>query len=293
MFYSISRRAALGGAALLLPGAGLVSAGAAEAAPWRILADLEKQSGTRIGVMAIDTANGNALFYRENERFLMCSTFKLVLAATVLAKVDAGGEQLDRLVRYQQSDLLNASPITTANLASGMTIAALCEAAVTVSDNSAANQLLASIGGPASVTAFLRKLGDESTRLDRNEPTLNNPDGDKDTTTPSAMLGDLKMILLGDTLTPASRIRLLGWLWASTTGKARLRAGLPSGWQVGDKTGTGDTSMGDLAIVTPPGRKPILITSYVAGGKGSTAEREAVFANVGKLIATTLGVSAS
>ena len=224
---------------------------------------------------------------------MLCSTFKLVLAASVLAKVDAGGEKLDRLVRYERGDLLEASPLTTANVATGMTVSALCEAAVTVSDNTAANQLLASVGGPAAVTAFLRKLGDESTRLDRNEPALNIPDGDKDTTTPSAMLGDLKMILLGDVLASASRTRLLGWLAASTTGKARLRAGLPAGWQVGDKTGSGDTTLGDLAIATPPGRKPILITSYVAGGKGTLADREALFAATGKLVAATLGTSAS
>lgn len=224
---------------------------------------------------------------------MLCSTFKLVLAASVLAKVDAGGEKLDRLVRYERGDLLEASPLTTANVATGMTVSALCEAAVTVSDNTAANQLLASVGGPAAVTAFLRKLGDESTRLDRNEPALNIPDGDKDTSTPSAMLGDLKMILLGDVLASASRTRLLGWLAASTTGKARLRAGLPAGWQVGDKTGSGDTTLGDLAIATPPGRKPILITSYVAGGKGTLADREALFAATGKLVAATLGTSAS
>jgi beta-lactamase class A len=286
---SISRRAVLAGsAALCLP----LPARALDA-PWRVLDALEKQSGTRIGVMAIDTASGNALFYRENERFLMCSTFKLALTAAVLAKVDAGGEQLDRLVRYQSSDLLEASPITTANVATGMTVSALCEAAVTVSDGTAANQLLASIGGPAAVTAFLRKLGDESSRLDRTEPSLNTPDGDKDTTTPSAMLGNLKMILLGDVLASASRTRLMGWLGASTTGKARLRAGLPAGWQVGDKTGSGETTLGDLAIATPPGRKPILITSYVAGGKGTLADREAVFAAVGRVIGETLGTSAS
>lgn len=276
----------LAGSALLLPLPAL-----AVDAPWHTLADLEKQSGTRIGVMAIDTASGAALFYRENERFLMCSTFKLVLAAAILAKADAGGESLTRQVRYGQSDLLEYSPITTARQAAGMSVAALCEAAITVSDNAAANLLLTSIGGPAGLTAFLRKLGDESTRLDRSEPALNNSEGDKDTTTPSAMLGDMKMILLGEVLTPASRARLLGWLAASSTGKTRLRAGLPSNWQVGDKTGTGDTCLGDLAIATPPGRKPILIASYVAGGKG--ADRDAIFAVTGKLVAATLTTSGS
>lgn len=278
----------LAGSALLLP----VPARAMDA-PWHTLADLEKQSGTRIGVMAIDTASGNALFYRENERFLMCSTFKLVLVAAILSKVDAGGESLVRQVRYEKSDILDYAPITTAHVATGMSIDALCEAAITVSDNSAANLLLSAIGGPAGVTRFLRALGDESTRLDRGEPALNIADGDKDTTTPSAMLGDLKMILTGDVLTQASRGRLLSWLAASSTGKTRLRAGLPAGWQIGDKTGNGETTLGDLAIATPPGRKPILIAAYVAGGKGSVADREAIFAVAGRLIATTLSTSGS
>jgi beta-lactamase class A len=287
MFYSVSRRTALGGALLLVPGV----ARAAAAAPWRVLDDMEKQSGTRIGVMAIDSGSGNALFYRENERFLMCSTFKLALVASVLAKVDAGVESLDRLVRYEKSDLLDYAPLTTAHLATGMNVAALCEAAITVSDNSAANLLLTAGGGPAGLTRFLRSLDDESSRLDRTEPALNSPDGDKDTTTPSAMLGDLKMILLGDVLKPDSRARLIGWLAASTTGKMRLRAGLPANWQAGDKTGTGDTTLGDLLIATPPGRKPILVAAYVAGGKGRAAEAQ--FAAIGRLVADTLSANAA
>lgn len=166
-----------------------------------------------------------------------------------------------------------------------MTVAALCEAAITLSDNAAANLLLASIGGPAGHTAFLRSLGDTTTRLDRNEPSLNTADGDKDTTTPSAMLADLRMVLLGDVLTPASRQRLLGWLAANTTGNARLRAGVPKGWALGDKTGTGQTTHVDLAIATPPGRKPILIAAYIMGGQGSDADRDALFAETGRIVA--------
>ncbi len=155
-----------------------------------------------------------------------------------------------------------------------MTVAALCEAAIHYSDNTAANLLLAGIGGPQSLTQWLRSLGDETTRLDRIEPALNVADGDKDTTTPSAMLGTLKNILLGNGLSPASQQKLLGWLAASTTGNAMLRAGLPQGWAVGDKTGrwsSADKNSGatnDLAIVTPPGRKPILIACYTRGGNG-------------------------
>ena len=284
MFYSISRRAALGGAALLVP----FVARAAEVAPWRMLDDLEKQSGTRIGVMAIDTGNGNALFYRENERFLMCSSFKLSLAAAVLARADAGQEKLDRLVSYAKADLLDASPATTKNLGSGMRVDALCEAAVIDSDNTAANLLLAGIGGPAALTKFWRSLGDQTSRLDRAEPALNLVDGEKDTTTPVAMAGNLRAILLGDTLSPSSRQRLNGWLAASTTGQARLRAGLPKDWTVGDKTGTGTDTMVDLAIITPPGRKPILVAAYVNGGNGATTEREKIFPQIAGIVAGTV-----
>ncbi len=250
-----------------------------------MLDDMEKQSGARIGVMAIDSGNGNALFFRENERFLMCSSFKLSLVAAVLARADAGQEKLDRVVQYGKGDLLDVSPATTKNLSAGMRVDALCEAAVIYSDNAAANLLLASIGGPAGLTKFWRSLGDQTSRLDRIEPALNLADGDKDTTTPVAMAGTLKQILLGDALSPSSRQRLGGWLAANTTGQARLRAGLPGDWAVGDKTGTGSDTLVDLAILTPPARKPVLVTAFVNGGKGTTADREKIFVQIAGIVA--------
>ena len=277
----LNRRAVLGAASLFVPGL----AWAEGEPPWRRIDALEKISGARIGVMAIDTGNGKAVFYRENERFLMCSSFKLSLAALVLARGDKGQEKLDRLVRYQKSDLMDYAPVTTANLASGLTVAKLCEAAVTLSDNTAANLLLASVGGPAALTAFWRDLGDKTSRLDRMELALNTADGDKDTTTPVATAGNLKEILTGSVLTLASRARLLAWLSASTTGLARLRAGLPKTWGVGDKTGSGPDTLVDLAIGFPPGRKPILIAAYVQSAKGG----EPLFPQLGQIIAKELG----
>lgn len=287
MLYNVSRRAALGGALLLIPGV----ARAAEA-PWRALEALEKQTGARIGVMAIDTGSGNALFYRENERFIMCSSFKLSLVAAVLAKVDAGGESLDRVIRYQNADLLPTSPATGANVATGMRVDALCEAAIIYSDNTAANLLLATLGGPAGVTQFWRSLGDSTSRLDRTELALNVPDGDKDTTTPVAMLGNLKAMLLGDALKESSRNRLTGWLAANKTGGAMLRAGLPKGWSVGDKTGRfaqGSYNAAiDLAIATPPGAKPLLIAAFTMNGKGDDAAHQALLADIGRIVADSL-----
>jgi beta-lactamase class A len=287
----ISRRALLGGALALVPAWPALAAGS-----WNQFAALEKSSGARIGVGAIDTGNGRAIFYRESERFIMCSSFKLSLVAAVLARADAGQERLDRVVRYQQSDLLDVSPATTKNLAIGMAVADLCEAAVIYSDNTAANLLLASIGGPDGVTKFWRSLGDETSRLDRNEPQLNVPDGDKDTTTPVAMLGNLKTMLLGDTLKPQSRQKLLNWMAANTTGELMLRAGLPKAWTVGDKTGRyGQGAYNaaiDLAIATPPGGKPVLIAAFTMNASGDDIAHQAVLADIGRIIAAEFAQTA-
>jgi beta-lactamase class A len=276
--FSLNRRAFLAGSALALP---RVAQAQEITPPWRKLKELEAATSARIGVAAIDTASGLPLYWRESERFTLCSTFKLPLVASVLARADSGKEDLARVVRYQPGELLDVSPVTRANVATGLKIDALCEAAIRYSDNTAANLLLASIGGPQSLTQWLRGLDDEVTRLDRIEPALNVADGDKDTTTPAAMLGTLKTILLGAALLPASRARLTAWLAANTTGAAMLRAGLPAGWQVGDKTGRGperEATFNDLAIVTPTGRAPLLVACFTA------TSNDSVVASVGRIV---------
>ena len=272
---SISRRTALA-AALILPGA-LPCAAAEEP-----FAALEKQSGARIGVAALDTGSGKHIAWRADERFVMCSTFKLSLAAAILAKADKGSEQLDRLVRYGADAPIGLSPETSKNVARGMTVAELCEAAVVYSDNGAANTLLAALGGPDAMTAYWRSLGDKFSRLDDNELKLNIPDGERNTATPSATLGNLKTLLLGDALSAASRQRLLGWMRTSTTGVNRLRAGLPSAWQWADKTGTSAPRfalVNDIGIATPPGRSSVLIAAYTERGS------EKILADVGAILA--------
>jgi beta-lactamase class A len=262
---SISRRALLAASSLLL----LPARAQADVPSWRALPDLEKQSGARIGVAAIDTGTGRMLAWRETERFVMCSSFKLSLAAATLARADQGAEKLDRLVHYDKSVPFGVSPATAKNVDRGMTVAELCEAAVIYSDNGAANLLLAAMGGPAALTAFWRGLGDQSTRLDDNEPKLNIPDGERNTTNPIAMMADMKIYLFGEVLSADSRARLLGWMRANTTGAARLRAGVPANWQVGDKTGTSPAPYGlvsDIGILMPPGRKPILAAVYSERG---------------------------
>ena len=281
----LSRRALLARCALLL----LPSFGRAEIAvikPSAQIKALEVLSGTRIGVAALDTASGRTLFHREKERFLFCSTWKFLVVAALLARVDRGEENLNRLIHYQPSDLVPYAPVTTRHLESGLTLAALAEAAMTVSDNAAANLLLTAVGGFNGFNRFVQSLNDEITVLSRDEPAVNVPDGAKDTTTPLAMLGDMECILLGPTLKPASRKKMLDWLMANTTGGTMLRAGLPVGWAVGDKTGHGDSAMNDIAIVIPPGRKPVLIAAYTRHGPGSTAQPD-LLAKIGKIVAET------
>ena len=288
----ISRRALLGGALALVPAWPVLAASS-----WNQFAALEKSSGARIGVGAIDTGSGRTIFYRESERFIMCSSFKLSLAAAVLARADRGEEQLERVVHYQQNELLDVSPATSKNLATGMSVEALCEAAVIYSDNTAANLLMAIVGGPAGVTKFWRSLGDETSHLDRTEPALNIPDGDKDTTTPVAMLGNLKTMLLGDALKLSSRQKLAEWMSANTTGDLMLRAGLPKNWKVGDKTGryassaTSNAAI-DLAIATPPGGKPVLITAFTMNGNGDDTAHQALVADIGRIIASEFAQTA-
>ncbi len=250
------------------------------------LAGLERRHGGRLGVAIHDTGSGRRVAHRGDERFLMCSTFKLLLAAAVLDRVGRGKEKLDRRIVFGKDALLEWAPLTSKHVgAPGMAISELCEAAITQSDNTAANLLLKQIGGPEAVTGYAHRLGDPLTRLDRTEPTLNRHDGDKDTTTPAAMLRDVHKLLLGDALSAGSRERLTNWLLANQTGGDSLRAGLPSDWREGDKTGSGDTASNDVAILCPPRRKPVLVAAYYENAKATGEERHAVLAEVGRIMA--------
>jgi beta-lactamase class A len=254
----------------------------------RRLAALEKKHGGRLGVAFLDLATNRRIAQRADERFAMCSTFKLVLAAFVLARVDKGEEQLDRRVTYSKADLITYSPVTEKHVGAGMTVGELCRAATSISDNTAANLLLASVGGPAQLTAYIRTLGDRITRLDRIEPELNDvPPGDpRDTTTPSAMLHTVQQLILGNALPPASRDRLTAWFVGNETGNNRLRAGFPKGWRVGDKTGTGPrAATNDVGVAWPPARKPVVLAVYYDGSDAPLDARERVIADVARVVA--------
>ncbi|QLA79747.1 class A beta-lactamase [Acidovorax sp. JMULE5] len=258
------------------------------------LAHIERTAQGRLGVAMLDTGSGLALGWRQDERFAMASTFKAVLAGWMLALVDQGKERLDARVHFAKADVVAYSPVSgpRAGDGGGLTVGELCSATVSLSDNTAANLLLARHGGPAGFTAFVRSLGDSITRLDRTEPTLNEAKvGDpRDTTTPLAMLQTLRKLTLGDVLTPPSRAWLQRWLMETSTGDKRLRAGVP-GWKVGDKTGTASDSgtANDVAVMWPPaGGAPVLVTCYLTRSTVKPEQRDAAIAQVARAVATAI-----
>lgn len=243
------------------------------------LARIERESGGRVGVALLASESGDVTGYRIDEPFPMCSTFKVLAVAAVLARVDRGEEQLARSVPIAQADILTYAPVTSQHVgSSGMTIAELCEAAITLSDNTAANLLLHSLGGPGAVTALARSIGDTHTRLDRTEPTLNEaaPGDLRDTTTPRAMANDLRSLLLGTVVSSPSRAMLKEWMVQCQTGRKKIRSVLPANYLVGDKTGSGDrNTSNDVAVIWPPGQPPRVLTVYLTGIKTDQPDAQA------------------
>jgi beta-lactamase class A len=250
------------------------------------LQQLERNNGGRLGVTVLNTVTGERSAYRADERFPMCSTFKFLLAAAVLQRLDRGQEQLERLIAIPPKPLLYNSPLTEPHAGGKMTVAALCDAALTRSDNTAADLLLETIGGPAGFTSFTRSIGDNVTRLDRTEPSLNQalPGDPRDTTSPSAMADDLNRVLLGKVLSDASRQKLIAWMEANRTGLDKLRGGVPPDWRVADKTGSnGRDTTNDIAVFWPASGKAIIVTAYITECKGPESKRTEMLKQVGKL----------
>lgn len=246
---------------------------------------------SRLGVAVIETGSGRMFGHDMDARYALCSVFKLPLAAAILAEAEAGRLRLDEEITFTRADLISHAPVVEAHLAQGrLSIERLCAAIVEVSDNAAANLLLARVGGPAGLTAFIRRQGDGLTRLDRPELELNTnlPGDPRDTTTPAAMAGLMRTLLLGNGLGEASRRRLMGWLEQASTGRDRLRAGIPAGWRAGDKTGTGNGAVNDVAIVWPPARPPILIACFIDARDVPVATANATHAAVARLVAAAL-----
>lgn len=225
------------------------------------LRELEREYDARLGVYAVDTGNGREVAYNHDARFPYASTFKALAAGAVLRTYTAGG--MGGKVTYTRDELVAHSPVTEKHVGTGMTLDALCEAAVRHSDNTAANLLLDRLGGPRRLDAMLDEWGDQVTRMERREPELNEwaPGATRDTSTPKALAQDLRALVLGDVLGADERARLTTWLRTSTTGAELIRAGMPGSWVVGDKSGAGSTygTRNDIAVVWPPGRAPLVL----------------------------------
>ncbi|WP_132115409.1 class A beta-lactamase [Actinocrispum wychmicini] len=221
---------------------------------------LERDFDARLGVYAVDTANGREVAFRADERFAYASTHKVFTAGAVLQRIPIG--DLERTVKYSQNDLVANSPVSEKQVATGMTLRAAMDAAIRYSDNTADNLLFRELGGPNGLAAAVRATGDTTTHVDRIEPALNDtaPGDIRDTSTPRAMTATMRAFTLGNALPEDKRTILVDLMRANQTGGTVIRAGVPAGWQVGDKTGTGGYgTRNDIALVWPPQRAPILL----------------------------------
>ncbi|MFJ1747221.1 class A beta-lactamase [Streptomyces sp. NPDC088116] len=254
----------------------------------RDLEELERTFDARLGVYAVDTGSGREVAYNEGERFAYASSFKALAAGAVLRKHSPDG--MDRVIMYAEDDLIDHSPVTEKHVETGMSLRELCDAAVRFSDNTAANLLFDALGGPKGLDAALEEIGDDDTRMERREPGLNRwtPGVAQDTSTPRAMAEDLRAYVLGDVLDKSERHQLTKWLRTNITGADLIKAGVPKGWAVGDKTGAGSYygARNDIAVVWPPDAAPIVMAIM-----SNRHEKDADFDN--RLIAEAASVIAA
>lgn len=255
------------------------------------LSELEARHGGRLG-LAVASGGKNAA-WRGDERFVYCSTFKMYLAAATLLRVQAGQEWLDRAIPITAADMINHAPTTEPAVGSTLTVEQLMKATVELSDNPAANILIREMGGLEALRAFYRGIGDDSTRVDRLEPEMNRADGDKDTITPIQSVQNISRLLVSPEtpLNPASKALLMRWMTDTPTGQGRIKAGVPAGWTVAHKTGTGGYGpTNDIGLIQPPKGAPIVIAVYFHATRDSTdAQREAVIADATRLALKALG----
>lgn len=248
---------------------------------------IERSAGGPIGISLLDTHTGERFGHRANDRFPLCSTFKLLLAARLLHGADKGQWAMSERLPVTKADMLFNAPFTEKRIGGTASLLELAEAMAVLSDNPAANIALARVGGPAALTAWLRSVGDNVTRLDRNEPEMNNetPGDPRDTTTPAAMLATSRALVEGRILSPIARAQLLGWMQASKTADTMIRAALPPAWQEANKTGAGSWRARNIvSVITPPGRKPIWVAAYLFAARSELAERNRQFVPLGRAI---------
>ncbi|MBF0531074.1 MAG: class A beta-lactamase [Deltaproteobacteria bacterium] len=257
------------------------------------LEKIERDLDGRIGVFALNPADGKQFWYRADERFPVCSTFKVIAVSAILAKSGQISGLMQQVIKYKPSELVSNSPITEKHVDEGMTVADLCAAGIQYSDNTAANLLIGILGGPGAVTDFARSIGDTEFRLDRWETVLNSaiPDDPRDTSTPLAMGRSLYRLVLGDALKPESRAQLKNWLLGNTTGAARIKAGIPASWKIGDKTGTGQYgTANDIAVLWPTKHGPVVVAIYTTRHKKDAAAQNEVIAAATKIVVNGFGL---
>ena len=258
----------------------------------RAITAVERSAGGPIGISLLDTHTGERFGHRANDRFPLCSTFKLLLAARLLHGADKGQWAMIERLPVTKADMLFNAPFTEKRIGGSASLLELAEAMAVVSDNPAANIGLARVGGPAALTRWLRAIGDQTTRLDRNEPEMNNetPGDPRDTTTPAAMLATSRALVEGHILSPVARKTLFGWMQASRTADTMIRAALPPGWQEANKTGAGSWRARNIvSVMTPPGRNPIWVAAYLFAAKSELAERNRQFVPLGRAIVESVG----
>lgn len=257
------------------------------------LSALETRNGGRLGFVAKDMGSHRTLGWRHDERFVYCSTFKMFLAAAILEKSRRGGSPMDKPLPVTQADMINHAPITGPAVGGTLTIEQLCQATVEVSDNPAANILLRELGGLGTMRDFYRSMGDQLTRVDRFEPEMNRLDGDKDTAVPLRIVENLQSMFIHPLprLTDEPRRKLLGWMFDSPTGMDRIKAGVPAGWRVAHKTGTGGYGpTNDIGILYPPSGDPVIVAAYYHATPETTdAQNAAVIAEATRLALAELG----
>ncbi|MFJ9818667.1 class A beta-lactamase [Streptomyces sp. NPDC101151] len=285
---------ALTTAAVVTPAVAAPTASAAPGAepddPHTELSALEQRYGARLGVYAHNLRTGRTVAYRAGERFAMCSTFKAFAAAAVLR--DHGGcAPLDQVIHYPPRDILPNSSKTEEHLATGMSVGDLCAAAIQYSDNAAGNLLLRQIGGPDGLTRFFRSLGDRVSRLDRWETDLNTavPGDLRDTTTPEAIGRSFERLTVGRALEAADREQLVAWLKGNTTSTERFGAGLPPGWVLGDKTGTGDyATANDIGVAWTTRNTPLVLAVLSTKTAQEAPVDNTLIADTARVLARTL-----
>lgn len=290
-----TRRSILLGAAvfpLLSACAALGGKAHATASAQQQLSRIEMALDGRLGLFAWDTGDGRRLAYRADERFPMCSTFKLLLVSAILQMSTQQAGLMQQVLSYRQSELVEYSPVTAKHVGTGMSVGQLCAAALQYSDNTAGNLLIERLGGPAEVSAFARSIGDREFRLDRRETDLNTaiPGDPRDTSTPEAMGCSLQRLALGDVLAPAQREQLCAWLRGNTTGAARIKAAIPASWIIGDKTGGGSYgTANDIAVLWPPQRSPVIVAIYTTRREPAATARNELIAAAARVVVEWLG----